>query len=80
MVDREKVVVVLRRRFPGATMGQIAAATNAITGLDDEWAELAFGLEGWSRTGPCRASCYLAELARAGGQFKVFTRTGHGRS
>jgi hypothetical protein len=82
MVDREKVVVVLRRRFPGATMDQIAAATNAIIGLDDEWVELSLSFEDWNAApgGPCRASCYLSRLAQAGGQFRVFTRTENGRS
>ena len=40
MVDREKVLAVLRRRFPGATDAQTAAAANAIVGLDDEWREV----------------------------------------
>jgi len=37
MIDREKVLTVLRRRFPDASPGQLAAAANAIVGLDDEW-------------------------------------------
>jgi len=37
MVDREKVLAVLRRRFPGASDSQTAAAANAIVGLDEEW-------------------------------------------
>jgi len=37
MIDREKVMTVLRRRFPGAPSEQIASATNAIVGLEDEW-------------------------------------------
>jgi hypothetical protein len=37
MIDREKVLTVLRRRFPEATSGQLASAANAIVGLDDEW-------------------------------------------
>lgn len=40
MVDRQKVETVLRRRFPGADWAQIAAATNAIVGLGDEWEEV----------------------------------------
>ena len=40
MVDREKVETVLLRRFPGASRDQIAAAANAIMGLDDEWEEV----------------------------------------
>ncbi|MCC7033163.1 MAG: hypothetical protein IT179_10060 [Acidobacteria bacterium] len=40
MVDREKVLAVLSRRFPGATKAETAAAANAIVGLDDEWQEV----------------------------------------
>jgi hypothetical protein len=40
MVDREKVLAVLRRRFPGAPDAQTAAAANAIVGLEDEWREV----------------------------------------
>lgn len=37
MVDREKVLAVLHKRFPGAHAGEIAAAANAIVGLDLEY-------------------------------------------
>jgi hypothetical protein len=37
MVDREKVLVVLRKRFPSARSEDIAAAANAIVGLDVEY-------------------------------------------
>lgn len=37
MVDREKVLVVLRKRFPSARSEDIAAAANAIVGLDPEY-------------------------------------------
>ncbi|HQZ39671.1 MAG TPA: hypothetical protein PLH72_11595 [Vicinamibacterales bacterium] len=30
-------MAVLRRRFPGASDSQTAAAANAIVGLDEEW-------------------------------------------
>jgi hypothetical protein len=36
MLDREKIVAVLKKRFAGTSVDQIAAATNAIVGLDDE--------------------------------------------
>ena len=41
MVDREKVVTVLRKRFPGAAVDQVAAAANAIVGLTEEWEDVA---------------------------------------
>jgi hypothetical protein len=40
MIDREKVLTVLRRRFPGATPSDLAAAANAIVGLPDEWEDI----------------------------------------
>jgi hypothetical protein len=40
MIDRQKVETILSRRFPGATWEQIAVATNAIVGLEDEWLEM----------------------------------------
>ena len=40
MIDREKVLTVLRRRFAGATEGDLATAANAIVGLTDEWVDI----------------------------------------
>ena len=40
MVDREKVLAVLKNRFPDASAGTIAAAANAIVDLDEEWEEV----------------------------------------
>jgi len=40
MVDREKVIAILRKRFPGAPVDEVAAAGNAIVGLRDEWREV----------------------------------------
>lgn len=40
MIDREKVLTVLRRRFPVATAEDMAAAANAIVGLPDEWEDV----------------------------------------
>lgn len=37
VVDREKVLVVLRKRFPSARSEDVAAAANAIVGLDVEY-------------------------------------------
>ncbi|HEY2905386.1 MAG TPA: hypothetical protein VGJ29_05750 [Vicinamibacterales bacterium] len=34
MIDRQQLESILQRRFPGATLDQIAAAANAIMGLD----------------------------------------------
>ena len=40
MIDREKVVAILRKRFPAAAAVDIAAAANVIVGLGDEWREV----------------------------------------
>ena len=40
MLDRQKLEAVLSKRFPGSKYDQIAAAANAIMGLDDEWEEV----------------------------------------
>ena len=34
MIDGDKLETILQRRFPGASLDQIAAAANAIIGLD----------------------------------------------
>ena len=65
MVDRQKVEAILTRRFPGATRPQVAAAANAIMGMDDEWEEVV-GLhlmETWRESDP-----------GAGAEFRVFRR------
>ena len=40
MRDRQKIEILLQRRFPGSTYEQIAAAANAIMGLEDEWEDV----------------------------------------
>ena len=40
MIDRQKLETLLSKRFPKAGFDQIAAAANAIMGLDDEWEEV----------------------------------------
>jgi hypothetical protein len=76
MVDREKVVAVLKRRFPGAAAEQVAAATNAIVGLDDEWVEVPLGRGDGDghQPAPCADSCFLNDAARGGVRFRVFQR------
>ncbi len=48
MLDRQKVEAILGRRFPGATLQEVAAAANAIMGLDDAWEEDAMRRETWN--------------------------------
>ena len=66
MLDREKLETLLLHRFPGASRVQIAAAVNAIMGLDDEWEEIP----------PCNEICVVAQEADQGAEFKVLRRRG----
>jgi len=75
MLDRQKLETVLNRRFPGATTAQIAAAANAIMGLDDEWEEIAGQEEfGYSVSSRCIDICALAREADAGTELRVLRR------
>lgn len=76
MIDREKVLAVLARRFPGATSDQVAAAANAIVGLDDEWEEVTEREDelGYHYSPGCTDICYLAQQVERGDQFRLFRR------
>jgi hypothetical protein len=65
MIDREKVVTVLRRRFPGAAVEEVAAAANAIVGLSDEWEDITAGEPdlSWHLAQTCGPNCSLADRA-----------------
>ena len=81
MVDRETVLTVLTRRFPGARREQIAAAANAIVGLDDEWEDVSGreGEMGYNFSPDCCDICYLAQQVERGDQFRIFRRRKTGR-
>jgi hypothetical protein len=76
MIDREKVLAVLRKRFPGATPDQFAAAANAIVGLEDEWEDVTFREPelGYHFSIQCGEICYLAEQTQLGSQFRIFKK------
>jgi len=81
MIDREKVLAVLHKRFPGAAPDQVAAAANAIVGLEEEWVDVT-GHEpefGYHFSAQCSDICYLAEEHQSGGEFLIFKRrpSGH---
>jgi hypothetical protein len=78
MVDREKVLAVLSRRFPGATVEQVAATANAIVGLSDEWEEVTDrdGDLGYQYSAHCSDICYLAQQVERGDTFRLFRRRG----
>jgi hypothetical protein len=64
-----KIVAVLKRRFSNARADQIAAAANAIIGLDDEWEEVPLG----DRV-PCSDQCYLAKSVEDGARIIVLKK------
>lgn len=78
MIDREKVLTVLRRRFPGATPQDLAAAANAIVGLEDEWEDVTDRepdlLSHLAR--PCGPGCCLDDGAHDVTDFRLLVRRG----
>ncbi len=76
MIDREKVLAVLQKRFPGSSADQLAAAANAILGLDDEWEDVS-GRErefGYHFSIQCGEICYLADQVQRGAQFRLLKK------
>lgn len=78
MIDREKVLAVLAKRFPDATRENVAAAANAIVGLDDEWEEVTDRDDelGYHDSPHCTDICYLAQQVERGDAFRLFRRRG----
>jgi len=76
MIDREKVLSVLQKRFPGSTPDQLAAAANAIVGLDDEWIDVTSRESelGYHFSVQCSEICYLADQVQQGGEFRIFKK------
>jgi hypothetical protein len=76
MVDREKVLAVLTRRFTDVRPEQLAAAANAIVGLDDEWEDVTDREDefGYHFSPSCSDICYIAQQAERGDQFRIFRR------
>ena len=76
MIDREKVLAVLKKRFPGSTPDQVAAAANAIVGLDDEWEEVTDREDelGYNYSASCSDICFLAQQVERGDSFRLFRR------
>ena len=76
MIDREKVLAVLQKRFPGSTLEERAAAANAIVGLGDEWVDVtARDPEmGYHTFVHCAEICYLADQRRQGVEFRILLR------
>jgi len=78
VIDRQKLEVLLSRRFPGAGSTQIAAAANAIMGLDDDWEELGDDtVYGYRFGGNCVGICDIARAAQSGAEFRLLRRRQH---
>lgn len=75
MIDRQKLETILARRFAGATRDQLAAAANAIMGLNDEWEEVGDETVFGYRFDPgCAEICGLAREVRDGVEFRLLRR------
>jgi hypothetical protein len=76
MIDREKVLTVLAKRFPQAAPAETAAAANAIVGLDDEWEEVTDREDelGYHYSPSCSDICYIAQQVERGDTFRLFRR------
>jgi hypothetical protein len=76
MIDREKVLAVLQKRFPGSTLDQRAAAANAIVGLGDEWVDVTSREPelGYHTSAQCAEVCFLADEHRQGTEFRILMK------
>ena len=76
MIDREKVLAVLQKRFPGSSLDQRAAAANAIVGLGDEWVDVTAREPelGYHASAQCADICFLADQRRQGTEFRILMK------
>jgi len=76
MIDREKVLAVLQKRFPGSTLDQRAAAANAIVGLGDEWVDVTAREPelGYHASAQCAEICFLADEHQQGTEFRILMK------
>lgn len=76
MIDREKVLAVLQKRFPGSSPDQVAAAANAIVGLEDDWVDVTSRETelGYHFSVQCGEICFLADQVQQGSLFRLFMK------
>jgi hypothetical protein len=76
MVDREKVVAVLKNYFPGASDDVAEEAAAAIMGLGDDWEDVTHKEEelGYHYSDKCADICYLADQVDRGAEFRLLRR------
>ena len=74
MVEREKVVAILRLWFSGSPDTDVEAAANALVGLADAWEEVSSKEEelGYHYSPQCGDICYLADQVAHGARFRLF--------
>jgi hypothetical protein len=76
MVNREKVLPILRTWFPNAPQDHIEGAATAVAGLGEEWEEVTSKEEelGYHYSPKCVEICYLADQVDAGAEFRLFRK------
>jgi hypothetical protein len=76
MIDREKVLAVLQKRFPGAAADQVAAAANAIVGLADEWLDVTARQPdlNYCASACCAETCFIADQRQQGFEFRILRK------
>lgn len=77
MIDREKVLAVLQKRFAGASPDQLAAAANAIVGLPDEWVDVTARQPTPDHCAAvhCADCCFIADQRQQGCEFRILMKT-----
>lgn len=77
MLDRQKLEVILARRFPGVSPAEIAAAANSIMGLEDDWEVVDAPTQDEIHhhfSVQCGDYCSLSSLAGEQTEFRVLRR------
>ena len=76
MIDREKVLAVLQKRFPGASPDQMAAAANAIVGLTDDWVDVTARQPAMDCcvSVHCAENCFIADQRQQGFELRILMK------
>jgi hypothetical protein len=81
MIDREKVLAVLQKRFPGSSLEERAAAANAIVGLTDEWVDVTARQPAMSHCASVQGAerCFIADQREQGFELRILMRAARDR-
>ncbi len=76
MIDREKVLAVLHKRFPHSSVEDRAAAANAIVGLGDEWEDVTARQPElkYCAAVHCADCCFIADQRLQGHELRILMR------